>query len=448
MQWRLRERAGRIGAVVWVILVLALVLRVITVVATFHTPLSLDPFDFSRTAASIADGNGYPPTNRGPGGGASAFRPPGYPVVLAGVYWLTSSRSPGVGRLAGALLGTLSVGLIGLVARRLWGRRVAVLALGIAAIAPPLIIFSTALISEALFVPLVLAAVLAALHARGSPRPYRWAIATGVLTGLAALTRTNGAILLIPFLCAFAPVGAWRRARAWGPPLAVVVAAALTIAPWTIRNWAVFRAFIPVSDETGYTLAGTYNEVSRAAHRYPALWIEAEHGASPEYARILATARRRHWNEPTYGSHLQAAAIADIKRDPAYVLKVALYNGIRMFHLGEVSLDLGNLRDTDIPRWLGLIETNTFPLLGVLGLGGLLSRRARRVPKWLWLVPLSLLTTLFVTGFVRFRAPIDPFFVLLAALLVADIGEQVAHLRRGLSALSHAQPRDPGGFTR
>jgi hypothetical protein len=152
----------------------------------------------------------------------------------------------------------------------------------------------------------------------------------------------------------------------------------------------------------------------------PAVWIEAEHGASPEYARILSEARRRRWNEVTYGNHLQAAAIADIERDPAYVLKVAFWNSIRMFHLSESSLAAKNLHDTDIPLGPAVLEIASFPLLAVLALGGLVTRRARRAPKWLWLIPICLASSLFVTGFIRFRAPIDPFLVMLAALAIPE----------------------------
>jgi 4-amino-4-deoxy-L-arabinose transferase-like glycosyltransferase len=415
----------RVSTGVWVLLAVALVLRLTTVALTFDVPTTLDPDDFSRTAASIASGHGYPQSNRAPGGGPSAFRPPGYPVFLAAVYAI-AGPTPGVGRLAGAFLGTLSVALIGLIALRLWGKRVAMIALGLAAVAPPLVIFSTALISEALFVPVVLAAVLTALEVRRSPRRHRWAIATGVLIGLATLTRTNGLILLVPFVLAVAPGSGRRRPRAWTPAAALVLAALLTIAPWTVRNWIVFHDFIPVSDESGYTLAGTYNQTSRADRKLPAVWIEAEHGASPEYARILTVARRKRWNEVTYGSHLQAAAIADIERDPAYVLKVGYWNSIRMLSLGETRLAVGNLKDTDIPQAPALLEINSLPLLLVLALGGLLTRPARRAPKWLWLVPLSLATSVFVTGFIRFRSPIDPFLVMLAALALADVWEQLA----------------------
>jgi len=36
----------------------------------------------------------------------------------------------------------------------------------------------------------------------------------------------------------------------------------------------------------------------------------------------------------------------------------------------------------------------------------------------MWLVPVSLASAVFVTGFIRFRSPIDPFLVMLAALAV------------------------------
>ncbi len=205
--------------------------------------------------------------------------------------------------------------------------------------------------------------------------------------------------------------------------------ACLTIAPWTIRNAIVFHTFIPISDESGYTLAGTYDQVSRTNHRFPAAWVEAEHGASPEYARILQTGRREHWNEPTYGSHLQAQALHELGAHPAYVFKVAYWNAIRMFNVAEIRLARNNLNQTDIPLAPALALMNTAPLLEVLALGGLLTAGARRVPRWFWLVPLTLLTTLFVSGFIRFRAPIDPFLVMLAALFVVDISDTMFRRR-------------------
>jgi hypothetical protein len=249
--------------------------------------------------------------------------------------------------------------------------------------------------------------------------------------GISALTRTNGLLLLVPFALALAPVRGRRlRAASWAPAAAMFLAAVLAIAPWTVRNYLVFHAFIPVSDETGYTIAGTYDQTSRANRVQPAVWVEAEHGASPEYAQILFDASIARWGELTYGDKLQAQAINEIKADPAYVLKVGYWNAIRMFHLGELDLAVLNLSNTDIARVPALFEIYGFYPLGVLALAGLLTRRARRAPKWLWLVPLCLVTSIFITGFIRFRSPIDPFLVLLAAAAVAAAQERFGARRR------------------
>ena len=44
------------------------------------------------------------------------------------------------------------------------------------------------------------------------------------------------------------------------------------IAPWTIRNAVELHHFVPVSDETGITLVGTYNPTSAASQPVPYKW--------------------------------------------------------------------------------------------------------------------------------------------------------------------------------
>jgi 4-amino-4-deoxy-L-arabinose transferase-like glycosyltransferase len=452
---RVRHLRTRVSARVWVLLAVALVLRVTVVAATFDTPITLDSADFSRTGLSIAQGHGYPLSNRGPAGGPSAFRPPAYPFFVAAVYFVAGQEAPPAVRMVETLLGTLTVALIGFIATRIWGRRVGTIALGVAAVAPPMVVMSTALVSESLFVPLILAAVASALQARRSPRPLRWAIVTGVLLGIAELTRTNALVLLPVLAFALWTAGPRRPHRGLLAPAMVIVASILTIAPWTARNWFVLHCFIPVSTEIGYTLAGTYNQASRADRQWPAVWKEAEHGASPEYSSILFYASINRWNEVTLGDRLLSAALADIRRDPSYLLKVAEWNTIRMFHLGELDLAVNNLRDTDIPRVPALLEIYGFYPLAVLALAGIATRRSRQAPLWLWLVPVLLATTVFVTGFIRFRAGIDPFLAgidpflaMLAALGVEALLELRRPTARHRSTAASASPSASGGVQR
>jgi 4-amino-4-deoxy-L-arabinose transferase-like glycosyltransferase len=403
---------------VWALLLVALLLRVAVVATTIDVPTTLDSADFSRVGWSIAQGQGIPPSNRAPAGGPSAFRPPAYPAFLAAVYFVAGQEAPPAARFVETVLGTLTVALIGLIALRIWGKRVSIIALGIAALAPPLVVMSTALISESLFVPLVLGAVAAALQARRSLRPMRWAVLTGLLIGVAELTRTNAVVLLIPLGFALWAAVPMRRGRALLRPAAVVLTAVLVVLPWTIRNYTVFHTFIPVSTEVGYTVAGTYNNVARAEKHWPAVWNEAEHGASPEYSPIVFNASIHRWNENTLDNHFLRAAIADIRRDPTYLFKVLAFNTIRLFHLGELDYAVANLGNTDVPRVPALLEIYGFYPLGVLAVAGIAFRRVRRAPLWLWFVPVILATTLFVTSFIRFRMGIDPFLVLLAAVAV------------------------------
>src|SRR5436190_674026 len=107
-----------------------------------------DPADYVRHAVSIAHGHGMA-VSQVPHGGPSALRPPAYPYFLGSVF-AASGDSWTAGRIASALLGVLTVALIGLIAQLLWGRRVAIAAAFIAAVYPPLVLLSGTLLSESL----------------------------------------------------------------------------------------------------------------------------------------------------------------------------------------------------------------------------------------------------------------------------------------------------------
>src|SRR6266496_2897743 len=96
-------------------------------------------------ALPIAAGHGFARIGSGPSG-ETAFRPPGYPYLLAGVYSLsgverakTSTRLL-AGRVANALVGAAIVALIGVLSAQLFDRRVALVAMALGAVYLPLIL--------------------------------------------------------------------------------------------------------------------------------------------------------------------------------------------------------------------------------------------------------------------------------------------------------------------
>ena len=105
---------------------------------------------------------------------ATAEHPPLHSVVLAGLAEL-GGRSADAQRLTGAVFGAGTIVVAGLLARRLAGERAGLIAAGVAALYPVLIVTDGALMSESLFVVLVGLSLLAAFRLAEAPsaRPRR-----------------------------------------------------------------------------------------------------------------------------------------------------------------------------------------------------------------------------------------------------------------------------------
>src|SRR3954470_20236164 len=165
------------------VLAIALVVRVAQIAATRHWTPVADPADYVRHAISIANGHGMADSFV-PHGGPSALRPPAFPYFLGGVF-AVSGDSWTAGRLATALLGVVSVALVGVIAQLLWSKRVGLVAMAIAAVYPALVLLSGSLLSESLALPLELALLALVLMYSPERRP-RWvAPVCGLLFGLA-----------------------------------------------------------------------------------------------------------------------------------------------------------------------------------------------------------------------------------------------------------------------
>jgi 4-amino-4-deoxy-L-arabinose transferase-like glycosyltransferase len=433
----LRPSSSRAALIVAAILVAALALRVAYVETTSYRAVN-DAGTYNRFAATIASHGDYE-TGDGPGTGAggsrgpTAYFPPAYPYLLSVADLIdghtTGHRAALEGeRLAGAVLGTVAVGLTGLVALELFGAGAALAALLLAAIYPVAIELSGALVAENLLVVLELAAVWTALRAGRSGRPVRWVAATGALSGLAALTHENAALLVLPLAVAAArSVGAPGRRRVVAVAV-LLLAAAAVITPWTIRNAVQLHHFVPVSDETGITLRGTYNPESAAARTVPYKW--RFFWSIPQDAGV-----RHHagtMSEVALGDVLEHRALHYIAAHPAAPLDAGWHNLTRMFELEGSSAWHASAAAIDLGRGDAEVGVIAFWVLCLLAIGGMFTRAARTAPKWPWAVPaLFALSVLFVNVETpRFREPIDPFLVLLAAAGVSALAERMRSSRR------------------
>jgi 4-amino-4-deoxy-L-arabinose transferase-like glycosyltransferase len=420
-----RSRRRRVGAGLAAILLLALLVRLAVVVATPHFRPINDAADYDRYAVSLVTHGRFPDSKLRPG--PTALRPPLFALALAGAYEVTGVGSPRerweAGRVLEALLGTATVALVCLIALRLWGPGIALLAGALAALSPPLVLVGSSLMSESLSIPLGLAGVLAALTARSSGRPLAWSLAAGVLVGLAALARATELLLVVPVALLV-----WRRGPgAWRAALAVLVATVVTLVPWTVRNFEVMHTFVPISDESGYALIGTYNSYADRRTDYPALYLPPVQEAAK--LALLAS----HGNEAQVSGRLQREAFDYAEAHPAYPLKVAWWTTLRLLNLTGAGFERYIEPTWGYSRGLSTASVYYFWVLGMLALAGAATAGARRVPWAFWLCPLALLlATVFVIGATRYRSPADPFIVMLAALGVTAVARTCRFFSGGL----------------
>lgn len=413
------------------LLLLALACRVAVVRTTpdFDPSTAADPADYQRHALSIARGDGYPESLVA-AGGPTASRPPLYTYWLGGVFKLSGNRVSAA-RYAQAAIGVLTVALLGLIAWQVWGRLAALIALALAAVFTPLMVVGASLLTEPLYLPLELAALAAVIQHRRSPHRYRWALAGGLLAGLTILTRETGAVLLVALVAAVWTGTPRLSRRALAAPVLLLVAAALTVLPWTLRNAIEMDSFIPVSTTGPFALSGIYNDAARearAAFRVPQL--------DPRYAPIV---RRTDLEEADIARKLRSEVVDYVREHPAYVPEAGFWNTLRMLHLYDPSYARVNARDNALGRGLADLGLYGFYPVALLAAIGAFTRRAREAPHFVWLAPLLLASVVVGGSFIRYRAPIDPFLVLLAALAVAAGVDRLSERARGpRRALSEA----------
>lgn len=408
----------------WAVLAAALVLRVLIVLATpGYAPFG-DAADYDRIARFLEYFGTYPPSTFADPTGPSALRPPGYPYLLAGLYEVVGVRWQ-LARIVGAVLGTVAVALLWAIVRRLWDGRLALWAAGVAAVLPSLVWVGGGLTAESLFVPLLLGAVWAAVRHRGAPGA-GWVAAAGVLLGLAVLTRTNGAIAVLPLL-----VAAWLPRRRWTDPVVLLVGLALALAPWTVRNAAAFGSFSPLGTQSGFTMIGAWNAEAEKDGRFRAAWRVPMD--LPELRPVL---QQYGTDEVDVDADLRERALEYAADHPGYVVSATAIHARHLLHLttDTEGASGGSFREMGMPRWTWTPTVVAFwSLLAASAVGAVLLARRRGAggPPWLWAVPIVLfLSVVPLLGPPRYRVPVDPFLAILAAVALTAAIDRVRVRRR------------------
>jgi 4-amino-4-deoxy-L-arabinose transferase-like glycosyltransferase len=327
-------------------------------------PITGDEPLYEELASSIAAGRGYFAH-----GGPWVWKPPGWPIVLAGLHALLGPGRIGV-VFAQGLFDSATALLSGWTALRiLRSRNAAAIAFGLALFWPPFFREARFMQTEPLFTMCVMLTVAAFTRFALAPSLGR-AFLVGLVAGVASLVRPNGLAPMAGLVLGWL-VHRLRHVRADVPRLAAIaLGAALVLAPWTLRNARVFHAFIPVSTGGGElfymgstpetdgrwsheqwgTLRGRVlrAEEARVGHRLDALEVD----------RALLRAGVAQWEADFAGSALIAAkrfwrlCFVPVASGDRSALRVGFFAVLLALYALAIPAGIAGLRAREGPRTL------------------------------------------------------------------------------------------------
>lgn len=406
---RVRTSPGWIAAT-------ALLLRVawILIGHTYRFKTSDDNFSFGwemgRIGAALASGRGFS-NPFGPATGPTAWEPPLYPYLTAGVFLvfgIYSKASAFVLLTLNSVFSALTCIPIFLIARRIFSKPVAVWSAWAWALLPNVLFWCTRAVWETSLAALLLTTIFwlaLTLEDRDGWLPW---FQFGLLWGITALSSTS----LLSFLPA-AGLWAWvHRARRGKRSVGGVVLASAVfcacITPWLIRNYETFGKFVFIRDNFGAELRLGNGPGADGT------WMEYLHPTQDAFGLRQYQAM----GEVPYIAMRKQQAVQYITADYARFAGLCAKRFIYFW--------AGTPKATE-PWWMSDAKNSLFLASSVLmfwGLGRAL--RLRKPGAWLlfWLLLLYPVAYYVVFPAPRYRHPIEPEMAILAVFLFTETGKK------------------------
>jgi 4-amino-4-deoxy-L-arabinose transferase-like glycosyltransferase len=408
---------------IFFIVLIAFLLRmaVITIGHTYRITPRRDHFQFGweigRLARSIATGQGFSSPTDLPTG-PSAWAPPLYPYILAGVFKIFgvySAFSAWVILTFNSVFAALTCLTLYRIGETMYGPGVARAVAWAWAVFPYAIYWPVRVVWETSLTAFLfsLALLLTLRMANELPNRRMW-IVFGLLWGIIALTNT-AVVSMLPFcllwLFYYLP---WQRQQFAGAALCILTAV-LVVSPWLVRNYEVFGKFILVRDNLPLEMYEANNDQSAG------LWTRNEHpGNNPEAMR-----RFQELGEFGFMSEKQHEVRQFIHEHPGRFLWFTAERAV-YFWIAPPQATIVNGYDLMISR-----HTN-FLLAAVFAFAGLWLTVRNRVRGGFLLACFLLVYPLpyyMVNPFPRYKHPIEPAMLLLIVYLFWEARKVQLHWR-------------------
>jgi len=329
----------------------------------------------------------------------SAWRAPLYPIFLSIAFHV--SRNTLFLQSLQVALAALSLHFFLRLGSILFGELPALIA-GLAfAFYPLLIFYSADLGTESLFLFLLITILFLFYQAGKEHSPAR-VFCLGVLTGLAALCRPNG-LMLVPALALALWLTTHDRGQAVRRVIVLALAVAITVLPWTYRNYRLYHKFVLISTNGGATLwAGAHFRLDPNASM-------AEIGYSQHKAF-------RDVPEPDREKYYYRQALAILDHSPRRWGEMFASNFAAMYTLVP-SAKLHGLKER-------IAYSVSFAPVFLTGIAGwvMVWRRWRELSLlWAWVLTDTALYCIYISS-IRYRvASVDPILLLGTGVFVAAL---------------------------
>lgn len=370
--------------------------------------INVDVDRFGLVAQNLADGNGFVYEK---GGNAVFERTPLYPFLLSLAFRLTDGFSLTVAQLLHAIVHAVTTILLFRLVVHLFDSARARFVSALYAL-HPLALWYTARIWVESLQAMLLIVVAFTFVALLDTATIKRAIAFGAAVGLACLTK--GTMLLMPFVAA--AYLSWRLGlRGVKVGAVAAITAFLCVLPWTLRNYQLSGAVVPVNTSLGFNLieGNAVGEHWLSTTSEQSL-IEFWRSAKAKSDSILVP-RQLAWESAEGDRVLRSAAFALFVNDKAFVLKRQCANLCTFWYLTESAMK---------STLMGVMQAG----LALFAMASFLfaPREMRRRIMPVALIALYYyVATAAVLGYGRYSVPLIPLLLTVATPLLQSLTERL-----------------------
>ena len=359
-------------------------------------PSNIDSIEHHLIAQNLVEGNGYSMY-----GHSTAYRAPFLTYFMALCYWIFGVNFAVV-RIGIIIMSLLLIWVVHLLAQQLFNGNVGIWAALIAAIYPHFIFYNSRIFTETPFVLFSLLALLFFVKFI-TAESRRDLLLTALFLALAILTRPVGFVLL--FLILLFILFKQRRWMSIKNAGIILVAVIIFISPWIVRNYTVFKQFVPVTTQ-GAVVVWVGNNHYVAHH--PLL-----RGGHALY-QYLPGARKLITDSEIERSHYALVQFLDFLRQYPNDIPILIWN--KTVRFWEKEFITGSSR-----RWMYEFSYLFIMIFAVMGLALSLASHRKEAIYLLMLFVANFIPALIFWSGARIRLPAEPVFIIFAAFCLEKI---------------------------